>query len=365
MNNTYTRIFIVLGRLAFTLSLSKIEPFFNLSEKQKLITFSQNKLELETVDCLNITLPDILKIRNPLIKIIRMFYEPFQLLFYSIKYRPKIIIGFYTLPKGFNSFIVSKITNTKCAIAILGGKHEIEKKYMKFPKFWEKLNLFMLRHVDYVLTKGQKDINFLIEKDVKENKIIIYNGSIDFNKYNFDEKINKEIDLIFIGTIYELKGPDRFVNIVAELKNEFKNIKAVMLGDGKMKDKITELIRVKELNQNLELTGYVPNANEYLQRTKIFVQPSRTEGLSTAMLEAMACGCIPVVSNVGNQTEAAIHEYNSMVVDDYLDIKTYVKYISQILLNEMMQKTLAQNAVTTIRNKYTPEKQAEILERIL
>ncbi len=360
-------IFIVLGRLAQSLSVSKVNPFLSI-DKTKLYIFSQNKINglqniNQNIDIVG--LPKKFTSNKIIIRYIRWFYEPLQLFSYVIKYKPQIIIGFYTLPKGFNTFIVSKITNTKAAIAVLGGKHEIEKKYMKFPKLWEKLNLYMLSRVDYVFTKGQKDIDFLVKKGVKKNRILIYNGSIDIIKYYSDSNTNKNIDLIFAGTFYELKGPDRFVNIVGELKHEFGNIRAVMLGDGKMKDEITELIKQKELNENIELPGYISNTNEYMQKSKIFVQPSRTEGLSTAMLEAMACGCIPIVSNVGNQTEAAIHEYNSMVVDDYLDINTYAKYIKRILLDEGFKKTLSENAVTTIKDKYTPEKQAEILQKIL
>ncbi len=52
---------------------------------------------------------------------------------------------------------------------------------------------------------------------------------------------------------------------------------------------------------NVELVSYIPRESllPYLQRAKVYCQPSYTEGLPNALCEAMLCGCIPVGTTVG------------------------------------------------------------------
>ena len=93
--------------------------------------------------------------------------------------------------------------------------------------------------------------------------------------------------------------------------------------------------------------------------------PSRSEGLPMAMLEAMSCGCVPVISNVGNVKDAAHDGENAFVVDDYLDIEAFVDRIHQLLDDEELRNEMSKNCVKLILEKYTLEKQTEIAKNII
>ena len=67
-----------------------------------------------------------------------------------------------------------------------------------------------------------------------------------------------------------------------------------------------------------------------------------------AMLEAMACGCVPVVSNVGNIRDAARHAENAFLVNDYTDIKSFAKYIHSLLSDEKLRSGMAQQGILTV-----------------
>jgi len=64
-------------------------------------------------------------------------------------------------------------------------------------------------------------------------------------------------------------------------------------------DAAQELLRIG--GENLKLTGWLPDVElqELLSRGKVYVQPSYTEGFGVAVAEAMASGCVPVVTNAG------------------------------------------------------------------
>jgi len=63
---------------------------------------------------------------------------------------------------------------------------------------------------------------------------------------------------------------------------------------------------------------FVPTTGQvvrWLHAIDIFVLPSRSEALSNSLLEAMACGCCPVASRVGGNTELVRHGENGMLFD--------------------------------------------------
>lgn len=358
-------IFVVVGRLGKSLTLSKVAPFLATGKISKVFVFRQEAgFPLKGVEY--ITLPGWVTKLRPVIakRILRFIYEPLQLIWYSIKLKPKLINGVFTLPKGLNSVIVGKITHTPSVVSVVGGIVEITTRH-RFKKLWEGLNLWMINSCTVVTTKGQAVCNYLVNKGVTKDKIFILNGSIDTQKFNFNPQVDKDIDILFVGSFSSLKGPDRVLQVIRKLQYEFPDLKAALIGDGDLYPIIQQEIIRLNLQSNIKLPGYIEHPEDWFQRAKCILIPSESEGLPTCMLEAMACACVPVVSNVGNITDAAKHELNSFVVQDYTDIATFTRYAKNLLQNEPLRIELAKNAMVTIEDNYTKQKQAIIALKII
>lgn len=357
-------IFVVVGRLGKSLTLSKVLPIIESNKFDRIIVFREEKgFELEGVEY--VTLDFLKKINiKPIIIFLRYFLEPIQLLYYAIKYRPALINGYQLLPKGINSFIVSRLAFTKCMLSSIGGIPEID-TYLKPTWFWKNLNLFILKHADIITTKGKTVTNYIINRGVGQEKIYTFNGAIDTSKFFFDDKIIKEFDLLFIGQLAELKGPDRFVLIVKELTSKFPKIKACIIGEGPMELVVKQMISDLNLTENIEIVGYINNPEGYFKKAKTLVMPSRSEGLATSMLEAMACGCVPVVSDVGCMSEAAKNDITAYLIGDYKNVKEFVNRISFLLLNNEKRNQILTNGINLVNNHYSIKTQSDVFKKII
>lgn len=82
-----------------------------------------------------------------------------------------------------------------------------------------------------------------------------------------------------------------------------KNWELVFCGDGPEKEGMLEFIKKNEIH-NVHLLGQVHDVDSILLNSKLFCLPSAYEGQSIALMEAMNCGCIPIVysSSPGNNT---------------------------------------------------------------
>lgn len=352
-------LFIVVGRLGPNLVVSKALPAISSRIFDRVIIFSENQ-GLPVIGAEYITLPAFIRKMKPVLarKLFRIIYEPLQLTFYAWRYRPAVIHGYYSLPKGLNGLIAAKLSGSRCIISIIGSKEEIERSFF-IKRYSRRFIMWYLRKADHLTTKGRKDNEYLSNYGFDEARISIFNGAIDTNRFCYEEE-EKDIDILFAGYFDEFKGPQRALEILAKVKSVKPGIRSVFIGQGPLFESMVEKAASLGLSGTITFAGQVNDAENYFKRSGILLFPSSNEGLSTAMLEAMACGCIPVTSDVGNQTEAAKNEYNSLVIPDYHDMDAFAGNIIRLLENKELMKTLSDNAQKTIHAKYTPEEQGKI-----
>ncbi len=358
------KLFIIVGRLGKTLTTSKLIPIVETNLFNKIYVFREEKGDsINGVDY--ITIPNNIWLRT-IFKptLLRRLYELLEIVYYAICLRPDIINSFQLVPKGWNGFLAAKISRSVCITSMIGGYPEFD-TYLRFRKIGKIINIFVLNNSDFVTTKGEKVTKYIIKNGVKSSNIQTFNGSINLNIYNSNKVKKRNIDLIFVCTFSELKGPDRFVRIVKEISFLYPDIKAVMLGNGYLYLSIITLIKSLGLEHNIIMEGFVEDTYNFYQQSKIIIMPSRSEGLSSAMLEAMACGCVPIVSDVGCQNEAVINEYNGFLVENYKDLEKYVNYVEYLLSEPDKLNLMSARCQDIIQQKYSPQAQSEIYSNII
>lgn len=357
-------LFIVTGRTGHSLVISKALPFVVLEQVKRIYLFSESE-GFTIPKCKYITVPRWIRKIKPAIlgKILRVFFEPVQLLYYSLNLKPDFINGVYCLPKGLNSYIVSRLSGVKCVNSIIGSVLEVETE-LPFKKVWRNINLWQLKGCEAITIKGNRDMQYLLSKGIDPGKMFPLNGAIDTDKFLFNSDY-RTIDLLFVGTFIELKGPDRIIRIADQLLPLFANLKVVMVGDGKMMKETKKLAAELGIIDHISFEGYQKNTVPYFQQAGLLIMPSRSESLPTSMLEAMACGCVPVITNVGNVGEAALNNVNAKIVRDYKDINGFVVAISDLLSNETKRREFAKNGRKTVEECYSVKSQSLIAGSII
>jgi glycosyltransferase involved in cell wall biosynthesis len=127
------------------------------------------------------------------------------------------------------------------------------------------------------------------------------------------------IDIIGVGALTQLKNYSFFVEIIAELKKDIPDIRAVIIGKGEQGQLLQEKIKNADIESNIQLIGEKPH-NEifsYMNRSKIFLHTSSYEGQSTVIMEAISLG-LPVVcfdvGRVDNEKIKVCRDKDEMVI---------------------------------------------------
>lgn len=106
-----------------------------------------------------------------------------------------------------------------------------------------------------------------------------------------------------IGRLVPAKAPHVFLKAVARAAPRIPSLRALLVGDGPLRAELEEQVRTLGLESRVVLTGLRQDVPELLAGMNAVVFSSEREGLSMAMLEAMAAGVPVVATRVGGTPE--------------------------------------------------------------
>jgi glycosyltransferase involved in cell wall biosynthesis len=124
------------------------------------------------------------------------------------------------------------------------------------------------------------------------------------------------IRVIFVGRLEEAKGLDillKAVKIFAD-HDSVPECQLLLLGKGALKPQLQALAASLGISDRVHFAGEVAEVPVYLRQSDIFALPSRAEGISNALLEAMACGLPCIASDIPGNRALIRHEQNGLLV---------------------------------------------------
>jgi glycosyltransferase involved in cell wall biosynthesis len=103
--------------------------------------------------------------------------------------------------------------------------------------------------------------------------------------------------IVWAGRMDPVKNLETFVRVIARLRDRM-SVQAVLLGDGPERNRMADLIRKQGLSSVIGMTLWSDEVIGWLKAADLLLFPSLTEGSPNVVIEAMACGCPVVASNV-------------------------------------------------------------------
>ena len=183
--------------------------------------------------------------------------------------------------------------------------------------------------------------------------------SANFNYINCDQFKKKtridgrEYDIIFLGRFESVKGIENFVNSISLIKNRHPRIKVKLIGDGKLRSDLESIIIQEGLSEHVSFTSWVDHEEipNHLNNGRILIMPSESEGIPKTLLEAMACGTIPVAAPVGGIPDIIAEGRNGFLLPDTKPI-TIAKVVSCVLERDDLEE-ISEEAQCTIEKEHS------------
>lgn len=271
------------------------------------------------------------------LKFIKYPMSSFVIKKYIKKINPHIINAHFVQNYGFIASIIgAKPLVISCwGSDILLAKTLLHKARIKFA-----LSKADLITVDANILKEK-----IIKLGIKENKILTVPMGVDTKIFNSENK--KFTPPFYIANLRPLEkvyNNKLFLYAIRIVLNKLNNIKVFMLSYGSCSKEIKILTKKLGLLNNIEFLPYLNHQQiaEILKLAAIYVSTSISDSTSVTLLEAMACGCFPIVSDIPGNREWVFDNENGFLFPlgqpEYLANKIIEAIKSKDLLITAMNK---------------------------
>ncbi|MGL5614057.1 glycosyltransferase, partial [Cetobacterium sp.] len=161
--------------------------------------------------------------------------------------------------------------------------------------------------------------NLINEADVDKNRVIVIENGIEIptEKISIRREVKK---IISVGRLAKEKNHIFLLKSYELLKNELGEVPILEIyGDGNLREDLQKYIDEKNLQDNIKLMGTNLHILEKLKKSDIYVLPSKYEGLSISLLEAMGIGIpiiatkVPGILDIVSEREVSLVELDNII----------------------------------------------------
>jgi glycosyltransferase involved in cell wall biosynthesis len=225
---------------------------------------------------------------------------------------------------------------------------------------WWHLGKNMLNHANKVIVLSEREKEAILERIPGLDMEVLPNA-VPVDEIPAKKRGNRKKTILYFGRLDANKGLDRIVEACWSVKEAGLDFPFNCYGAGPDgKAFIDGMLEV--LGDDFHYGGVVTGEEKWrvLAENDIFLLPSRYEGLPMALLEAMAAGCVPVVSNVGSISTVVEDGVNGIFVNE----ENLAERLGSLLSNRHDLFNMSEAARATIRERFDIGDYLEKLESI-
>ena len=208
--------------------------------------------------------------------------------------------------------------------------------------FFRKQIKKVLKRSDKVLGVSYDLVNKINSLNINNihKKTSVHLNAVDIEKFkeNSNKSKNKKPIVIYVGALEKRKNVDLLLDAK---KQSIIDYELILIGTGPECNKLKKRVKNEDI-KDIKFLGYRKDVESILPQADLFVMPSFSEGLSIAVIEALACGLPVIGSNIDGMEELITSDVGLLI--DPNNTASLNKAIEKILSNDELYNKFKSNA---------------------
>ncbi len=266
--------------------------------------------------------------------------------------------------------LASKFLGKKSAVKFAGAGFTGDVGTSK-KKIWGGFKLKLIKdNFDFFVAPSKEVARELAEEKFPWNKIKLISNGVDTNYFiplpaEKKEELKKQFGVgrkkvfLFVGRIAPPKDVgfllDAWKNVSPERKVLF------IVGEGPDKKRMEEKIKSEGI-KDVVMAGATDDVRQYYQMADFFILPTRAEGMSNSLLEAMSCAAIPLASDIPANRETVENGKNGFLFSMENE-REFIGLLEKAMDGLLPEKEAGRQARETVVRNFSILRVAVLFER--
>lgn len=252
-------------------------------------------------------------------------------------------LAWSTLPAGAVALALKRLASLPYAVWVSGPDIPgFEQRYRYLYPVLTPIIRSIWQDATHVIAKCAGEVEMIKGVSNGINVDLIPNG-VDLHVFQPSEtiRIDGSLHIVCVARLIERKGQHHLIDAVKKLTDAGVDVLLSLVGTGdSQKDYERQVCRLN-IHNRVRFIGYVPREeiNRYYNEADVFALPSYNEGMSLAVLEAMAAGLPVVVTRTGGTTELVDDGVNGFVFD-WADVEALTNHLRVIAGDRVLARRM-------------------------
>lgn len=220
------------------------------------------------------------------------------------------VLGFNPVPWGSLALLGAAGTQARVALSMIG------RDALQVQKLWAAPFREALRRADAVTVTGEKMGREVERFGVRPERLHVLPHSVDLRRFRPTAASDPApvFDVISVGQLIRRKRMDILISAVALARDQGAPVRLAILGRGPDKEALERLARKLGVESLVTFLDYRDDVEVALRGARAFALVSEWEGVPFALMEAMATGLVPIVTDVGTISDWVRPGQNGVIV---------------------------------------------------
>ena len=229
----------------------------------------------------------------------------------------KAILTIKSIVKKFNpDMVIAERTTSYGYLAAISGLKPMAIAQQGITDLWphnsplyifkKKLQDYAFRKADLIHAWGNSMAEHMKESNVDMDKVMILPKGINLDFFEFNDASDGTlINAVVTRSLEPEYKHDLILKAFSIVKQKSIPFKLTIIGDGTELKKLKWLAKELKIDNEVNFVGRINNNDipKFLQQANFYISTPTTEGVSASLFEAMASGCLPIVSDLpGNRS---------------------------------------------------------------
>lgn len=220
----------------------------------------------------------------------------------------RAFVSFNPIPYGLIAYCAAKQRHKPIHLGFIGADWN---KYSKGP--FGKIFMRAYHNANFITATGQPMKDEMIAGGLREEQISLLPHPIDLDKFPVANPEDAQYTCIFVGELIQRKRVDIILKAFAKVRKSRPESQLCIVGDGPLASNLKKQAAELTIADAVDFVGFANNVQPYIEKSKMILIASDSEGFPFSLVEGICCGLVPVSTPVGTITDTIIDGENGLL----------------------------------------------------